>query len=115
MFNREVDTDMSGACIKALMKSECNLSYVRWKLSTNSIDTTKIILSRSLFAFDFLQAISEHTLVLNIDESVVSRNTKIKMLGMREQPKEYKNSQFQGSTSVIMAILFKWKVDNNVN
>ena len=88
------------------MKDECYLSYVCWKSRPNSIDTTKVILSRNLFAIDFLQEIDEHTLVINIDESVVSRNTKINYAwSMRGQPKEYKNFSFQGSISVIMAIL----------
>ena len=56
------------------MKDECDLSFLRWKSSPNSINTEKVILSRNLFTIDFLQAIDEHTLVINIDESVVLRN-----------------------------------------
>ena len=66
------------------------------KSRLNSIDTTKVILSRKLFAIDFLQAIDRHTLVINIDESVVSRNTKINYVwSMRGQSKEYKTPNFK--------------------
>ena len=106
LINREVDADIFEAYIKAIMKDECNLSYVRWKSRPNSIDTTKVILSRNLFAIDFLQVIDEHTLVVNIDDSVVSRNTTINYAwSIRGISHEYKNSKSQGSISVIMAIL----------
>ena len=66
-ISREVDTNIFETCIKAIIKNEFNLLYVHLKSRTNSIDTTKVILSRNLFDINFLQAIYEHTLVINID------------------------------------------------
>ena len=55
---RDVDADISETCIKAIMKDECNRSSARCKSKSNSIDTTKIILPRNLFDFDFFKLLT---------------------------------------------------------
>ena len=97
---------LSNSSIRKIMKTECNLSYVRCKSRPNNINIAKVELSRKLFIINFLQAIDKQTLAINIDEWVVSRNTKINYAwSKRGESKEYKNSSIQGSVSIIIVIL----------
>ena len=57
----------------------------------------KVQLSRALFAISFSQILTSRTLIINIDESTLRRNTKQNYAwNLKGNPKEYRNSSFKG-------------------
>ena len=61
---------------------------------------------RNLFAVKFSKFISKDTLLINIDESSINRNTKLQYSWwFKGVPIESQNSLFVGSVRMVMAIL----------
>ena len=69
-------SNLSKISMRKIMKTKCNLSHVRCKSRINNINIAKVELSRKLFTINFLQAIYKKTLAINIDEWLISWNTK---------------------------------------
>ena len=92
--------------VRKLMKNNCKLSYTRCKSKPNTIDLNKVKVSRCLFEIKFSQAIDSSTLIINVDESSINRKTKLNYAwSVKDNPKEYQNTPFRGSISLVLAIL----------
>ena len=88
------------------MKEKWNLRFSRYKSRPNNADLQKLKISRSLFSVKFTQMLDNKSLIINIDESFINRNTKIDYAWNKKgDVKEYNNSSFIGSVSLILAIL----------
>ena len=88
------------------MKNNCNLSCIRCKSRPNTIDLNKIKASRCLFAIKSSQVIDSSTLIINVDESSINRKTKLNYAwSVKGNPKEYQNTPFRRSISLVLAIL----------
>ena len=104
--NLILDATYSVKFIRGFMKKKVNLSYRKIKSRLVSINMNKIKMIRNLFAVKFSQFISKDTLLINIDESSINRNTKLQYSwGFKGVPIESQNSLFVGSVSMVMAIL----------
>ena len=104
--NLILDTTYSVKFIRGFMKKKVNLSYKEVKSRPISINMNKIKMIRNLFAVKFTQFISKDTLLINIDESSINRNTKLQYSWeFKGVPIESQNSLFVGSVSMVMAIL----------
>ena len=91
---------------RELMRRDCNLSYTRWRSRPNNIDLSKVNASRCLFSVKFSQAFDSKTLIINVDESSINRKVKQNYAwSERNNPKEYQNTPFKESLSLILAIL----------
>ena len=62
--------------IRSIMKDKLKLSFKRVKSRSNSINFHKINSVRRLFSIKFSKFIDANTLVINIDEASINRNTK---------------------------------------
>ena len=87
-----------------LMKKDRNLSYTRCRSRPNN-NLSRVNSSRYLFTVRFSQIFGSRTLIINVDESSINRNTKLNYAwSVRNDPKEYQNTPFKGSISLVFAI-----------
>ena len=105
VLESETNLILNDRIVYNTMKKACNLTYTRWKSRPNNVNMEKVQLFRALFAISFSQILTSKTLIINIDESTLSRNTKQNYAwNLKGNPKEYRNSSFKGSSSLIWAI-----------
>ena len=82
------------------MKIKLNFSYKRFKPRPNNIDLKRLEWIRRLFSIKFSQLVDSNTLIINIDESSIGRNTKQNYSwGIRGHPIETKVISIKGSIS----------------
>ena len=110
MFKNRILTEdnlcFSKNTVRQIMKEKWNLRFSRCKSRPNNADLQKLKFSRSLFSVKFSQMLDKKSLIINIEESCISRNTKIDYAWNKKgDVKEYNNSPFIGSVSLILAIL----------
>ena len=104
-INSSLNRTYSVQTIRALMKNELKLSFKRVKSRSNNIDLKKINSVRNLFAIKFSKVITDDTLVINIDEVSINKDTKINYSwGLKGKDIEVWNSSFIGSVNIIAAI-----------
>ena len=105
VLESETNLILNDRIVYNTMKKACNLTYTRWKSRPNNVNMEKVQLSRSLFAISFSQILTSKTLIINIDESTLSRATKQNYAwSFKGYPKEYRNSSFKGFSWLIWTI-----------
>ena len=75
-LNGTLNQSYSVEAIRSIMKEKLKLSFKRVKSRSNSINFDKINSMRRLFSIKFPKFIDANTLVINIDEASINRNTK---------------------------------------
>ena len=92
--------------IRNIMINELNMSFKLCKSRPSTFKITKIKALRKLFCAYFIQRLEPSTLIINVDESVFRRTSRINYSwSTKGVGAEMKNTQFSGSTSMILAIL----------
>ena len=82
------------------------MSFKLCKSRPSTFNITKIKASRKLFWVYFIKRLEPSTLLINVDESVFSRTSKINYSwSTKGVCAELKNTPFSGSTSMILSIL----------
>ena len=107
--------------IRDIMKNDLELSYKKCATRPNNVDLNRVKTLRSMYWIQFTEALQNNTLVINIDEWVISRSTKNNYSwSIKGENKEIKNSPFIGSLSIILTILsngwwFLLATDNTID
>ena len=107
--------------IRNIMKNDLNLTYKKWASRPNNVDLNRVKALRLMFWVEFSKALKSETLILNIDEWIISRTTKNNYSwSIKGQNKEINNSPFTRSLSIILAILsnglwFLLATDSTIN
>ena len=105
----KLDIAWSLRMIRKIMKSDLNLTFKKCLTRPNNVDLSRVKVLRSMFWVDFWGLLKYKTLILNIDEWIISRSTKSNYSwSIKGGNKEVKNSPFNGSLSIILAILSNW-------
>ena len=90
-INSSSELCLSKDVVRKIMKEKWNLSFSRWRSRPNNVDLEKVKISRSLFCTKFSQMVNKKSLIINIDESSISRSTKIDYTWSKKgDAKEYK-------------------------
>ena len=98
--NKQLKTNYPTQFVKNFMKIKLNFSYKRVKPRPNNIDLKRLEWIRRLFSIKFSQLVDSNTLIINIDESSIGRNTKQNYSwGIRGYPIEAKVISIKGSIS----------------
>ena len=104
--NKELSKTYPEFFIRKFMKAEMKLSYKRVKPRPNNVDLFRLNWIRKLFAVKIAKALSETTLLINMDQSSINRNMRSnRSLGFKGVEIESKNTNFSGSVSIWMTIL----------
>ena len=101
-----MDENFPGKIIWKLMKNNLNLSFKKWKSRPSNFNLSRAKAIRKLFWAHFANKLGPSTLIINVDESTVSRTSKINYSWSKKGANaELKNIPFSGLTSLILAIL----------
>ena len=102
----EDSINISSGKVRKLMKEKLNLSFKRINLRPLNIWLEKLKFWRLLFWIRFSKLINNDTLLINIDEWIISNKTRLNYSWSRRgESCEVQNNNFSGSISIIMAIL----------
>ena len=97
------------AAIK-IMKEHCRLFYKKGKSSQLGVNIVKQKLLKQYFAVKISQSILNYEVLINIDETTFSRDTKITHSWLlKERDSELMNIWYSNSTSSITSITSLWK------
>ena len=92
--------------IRDIMKNDLNLSFKKCATRPNNVNLNRVKTLRSMYWIQFSELLQNNTLVINIDEWVISRSTKNNYSwSIKGENKEIINSPFIGSVSIILTIL----------
>ena len=104
--NRKLNWNYSAQFVKNFMKNELIFSYKKVNSRPKSVDFDRLNWLRTLFSIKFSQLMSQSTLLINIDETSIGRNTKVNYSWwLRGYPIEAKNIFITSSVSFWMALL----------
>ena len=88
------------------MKNVLNLSFKKRATRSNNVNLDRVKTLRSMYWIQFSELLQNNTLVINIDEWVISRSTKNNNYwSIKGENKVIINSPFIGSISIILIIL----------
>ena len=91
--------------IREIMKNKFNLSYKRINSRVWNIDVERLQLTRILFSITIANMVDSKTLLINIDEALINKETKLNYswtpIGKNS---EWFNSKFAGSLNITFAI-----------
>ena len=101
-----MDASFPGKIIRKVMKNDLNLNFKKWKSRPSNFSLTRAKAIRKLFCTHFVNKLGPSTLIINVDESTVSRLSKINYSWSKKGANaELKNIPFSGLASLILAIL----------
>ena len=101
----ELNIDLSLLFIRKILKDELHYSFKRFSSKPTNIDLERLKKLRKIFAMKFNKCMNENTLVINVDESTINRSCKLNYSWSKKgQTSEFKNTIFQESLSVILAV-----------
>ena len=103
--------------IYSVMKNCLNLSYKRCKPRPTSIDLEIIKSKRMLFWVKLSKTLANKTLIANIDESTINRNSKnLYSWSKKGAPSEFRTMPFVGSVNLVLTIFSNgswfWLISN---
>ena len=78
--NNSLNKDYPTYFIRDFMKTHANFSFKQVKPRPSSMDLEKLKFVRLLFKVEFLKQVTSDTLIINIDESSISRHIKPNLL-----------------------------------
>ena len=88
-----------------LMNNRANLLFKKVIARPNSVDFSNLTAVRRLFAINSIQIVSPNVLIINVDESAITRNLKSNYSWtLNRNLDECKNSPLSGSVNVVAAI-----------
>ena len=92
--------------IRNILKKKLECSFKRWSPRPLSIDYEILKLEKILFSIKIWRAISMHTVLINVDESSISKSTKANYSwGLKGISLNLSNIKIRGSISLITAIM----------
>ena len=101
----KLDIELPVQLIRKFLKYELNYSFKRVSSKPTNLDLQKLLKLRKIFALKFLEIADEDTLIINVDESTISRTCKLCYSWSKKgKTSEFKNTIFQGSLSMILAV-----------
>ena len=98
--------DISTQDIRKVLRDRFNLTFklINSRASKVNLDRVKAI--KLQFSLRFAKLIEDDTLIVNVDEAVISHNTKINYSWVKQGASgEVQNKNISGSISLLMAIL----------
>ena len=103
----KLDIDLPVQWIRKWLRNKFNYSFKRFSSKPINIDLEKLSKLRKIFSIKFSKNVNEDTLIINVDESTLSRSCKsFYSWSKKGQSTEFKNIIFQGSLSMILAVSF---------
>ena len=88
--------------IRNILKSEFHLSFKKGSSRRVDLNIDKMRYSKSLFTIEFIKSLSEADIILNLDESTISRSTKWEYSWLKTgENGRIHNDRFSNSVNVI--------------